>query len=275
MWEPFQPGVFHGLDAKVYRDAPGCNQSAIKHAGPTDAHMVASVTAKSHESTAAQVIGTLVHHAILEPDKELPLIAVRPDGFDGRSSEGKAWMKRQRDEGRTILDRDEWDMIQGCIASIRSNEAARLMFVDGQSEVSLFGDLFDTNGRPAFCKARLDFLPYGNFLPDIKTTSDASEKEFSSSILEWGYHVQAAWYIDIYNHLCPNDKREAFAFVAVEKRPPFASRVYSLCQRAIEHGRREYKRLLTRYIDCMTGGRCQSYPQEIVPIDLPERAYIT
>ena len=183
MWEPFQPGVFHGLDAKVYRDAPGCNQSALKFAGPTDAHMVASVTAKSHESTAAQVIGTLVHHAILEPNKELPLIAVRPDGFDGRSSEGKAWMNRQRDEGRTILDRDEWVMIQGCIASIRSNEAARLMFVDGQSEVSLFGDLFDTNGRPAFCKARLDFLPYGNFLPDIKTTSDASEKEFSSSIL--------------------------------------------------------------------------------------------
>ena len=275
MWEPFQPGVFYGLEAKTYRDAPGCNQSAIKHAGPTDAHMVAAVTARSTDSTAAQVIGTLVHHAILEPDKELPLIAVRPDGFDGRSSDGRAWMKKQREDGRTILDRDEWDMIQGCIASIRANEAARLMFVEGQSEVSLFGDLFDTQGRPAFCKARLDFLPYGNCIPDVKTTRCADDEEFSYDILEFGYHIQIAWYLDLYNHLCPNDKREAAAFIAVEKRRPFASQVYSLKQRAIERGRREYKRLLTRYIDCMIGGRCQSYPQVIVPIDLPERAYQT
>ena len=65
MWEPLLPGVFLGLDPVVYRDAPGCNQSSIKHAGPTEAHMRAAVTAKSTDSTAAQILGTLVHHAIV------------------------------------------------------------------------------------------------------------------------------------------------------------------------------------------------------------------
>lgn len=273
-WAPGAEGVFLNLADEIYRTAPGANQSMLKHVGPTMAHMIEVIrNPRPSKPTPAKFMGTLVHSMILRPDDPLPKVAVRPQEFAPGSKEMRGWLKEQRASGTFVLDADEWEIVNGCVRGVASNQKARMLFCSGDSEVSLFGNLRDLKNRPVWCKARIDWLPYGNVIPDVKTTTDVDAEAFAWEIKERGYHVQAAWYLDLYESLRPWDRRDAFALVAVEKRAPYVSRVFNLSERAIALGRRTYKQLLTRYLDCLEAVEWPSYPNEITPLDLPERAY--
>jgi hypothetical protein len=71
--------------------------------------------------------------------------------------------------------------------------AALLLGISGEAETThMWTDA--TTGLQ--CKCRPDWISEdGGILVDLKTTEDASPREFQRSIAKWRYHVQAGWYM--------------------------------------------------------------------------------
>ena len=273
LWEPGDIGCFVGLPDDVYHSAPGVSQSQLKLTARSPRHFLEALITPRKPSPEL-MMGTLTHHMLLQPDAPLPQFAVRPEGFVGTSTEGRAWLKAQREAGVVVLDRDEWDRTLGMVKAIGEHPHVGPMIRSGTPEVSLFWEARATSvpHRPLLCKARLDVVPSGNALIDIKTVhSDA--RQFAETIIEHGYDVQFGSYGAAWNLLNPDDKRNAFVAVVVEKQPPHGVIAFNISPRVLQRGREGYAKLLDRYAEILEAGQYPGYTTEFVPLDLPEWAY--
>jgi len=104
---------------------------------------------------------------------------------------------------------------------------------------------------------------------DLKSTQDASE-HFAKSCANYGYHRQAAMYLDGLRTLGLD--AEHFIFVAAEKAPPYAVGVYELDYDAIERGRDLYRADLELLARCMERDEWPAYSPELVTLSLPRWA---
>jgi hypothetical protein len=285
-------GVFLDVPAEVYHSAPGFSHSMAKAMHPTPAHLQAYLKQK-REPTAAMIIGTLVHAKVLEPEKPLPKIVVPPatypapadcsavkqkkaqpgDPLDwhGSATYCKTWVKEQKAAGNIILTQAEFDTVNGCVASIARHPVCKQIFARGKSEISIFRNF--NYGGTVLRKSRLDFLPEGNTLADIKTCEDASPKAFAETVFYNRYHSQGAWYLDMINDTDGMEKKECFVIVAVEKKPPYLVAVYNLDPKAIGQGRKLNIDNLAQYINCARDNNWPGYPEAVTELDLPHYAY--
>lgn len=142
-----------------------------------------------------------------------------------------------------------------------------------------------------------------DIIGDLKTTEDASPEGFAKSIANWRYDVQHAYYIDgtrlaleqgkctppqegkaelsvywtdpVTGVLCrcrPDFWRgypKHFAFIAVEKKPPYAVGVYVLDSEGVEIGRAQYQHDLRVYAECVRTGEWPGYGDKIQTINMP------
>lgn len=142
-----------------------------------------------------------------------------------------------------------------------------------------------------------------DIIGDLKTTEDASPEGFAKSIANWRYDVQHAYYIDgtrlaleqgkcnppqegkaelsvywtdpVTGVLCrcrPDFWRgypKHFAFIAVEKKPPYAVGVYVLDSEGVDIGRAQYQHDLRVYAECVRSGEWPGYGDKIQTISLP------
>jgi hypothetical protein len=278
-------GAYLAMPAEAYHHASGVSNSMLKRMDPTPAHFKAA-QAEPFEVTPAMIMGTLTHAMVLEPDKPLPKVALVPDAYiDAKGVEKpwtfasntcKDWRKAQEAEGRLILTATQRQSVIGMVASIAAHPVASNIIATASMEVSLFAcnpkfeALFGADNP--LLKARLDIAPEGNFLADVKTCEDAGE-DFSKTIFTFGYYMQAAFYIDLWNILHPHDPKTHFVFIAVEKSAPYAVRVVRLSQRCIEAGRGTYLQRLTRYVECTQSGQWPGYSTDIEEVDIPAWAH--
>jgi hypothetical protein len=91
---------------------------------------------------------------------------------------------------------------------------------------------------------------------DLKTTQDASVA-FEDSILKYGYHRQAAWYLDAANAAGLGLKE--FVLIAVEKDAPFGVQTFALDDSLIAKGRAENRASLALFAECKTSGNWPGY----------------
>ncbi len=252
------------MTEEQYRASESISKSDLDWIAPpkTPAHYKARKDGLNVQpTTQAMILGSLIHRAVLEPDTMSDFVT-RPEGIDYRTKEGKAW--RDANVGKTVLTHDEAVQIKCMVDAVWSHPIAKRIFKDAQTEVCLFAE--DADGMQR--KGRLDALIKGNIVPDLKTAHSADAMEFERSIGKYRYHVQAAYYVDLCN-LLGIDKSE-FAYVVVEKEPPFAVAVYSLDQDAIRLGRLEYQRDLLRVRQCMESGKWPGFPDDMRVVGLPE-----
>jgi hypothetical protein len=165
------------------------------------------------------------------------------------------------------------------VASIAADETCQQILGQGcQTEVSVFRN-FNYDGT-VLRKARLDIVPAGNVLADVKTTIDASPEAFAKALLPveqggQGYATQSAYYLDCWNDSCEkaSDMKECFVFIVVEKTPPYLVAAYNVEPRAIAKGRGWNTEALRTYINCANSGHFPGYAKGIQNIDLPEWYY--
>lgn len=270
-------GVWLDLPAETYHAAPGVSHSMLKNMHPRPAHLLAYLQEK-REPTPAMILGTLVHSCVLEPDKPLPQIAVKPANMKFSTNEGKAWRAEQIKAGRLIIGEDANATLKGTVASIAAHPICQQIFANGVSEVSIFHKI--NLAGTVLRKARLDWVPPGNALVDVKTCQDASPEAFAKDILNHRYHSQGAYYLDAWNDsqelLQPLglwQPKECFVIVAVEKAPPYLVAVYTLHYRAVGKGRARNIDDLGMYIRCASENHWPGYSEEMVTLDLPEWSY--
>jgi hypothetical protein len=261
-------GVFYGLDAELYHAAPGLSHSMTKHLNPP-ARLPVYMSQK-REPTAAMIMGTLVHQMVLEPDKPLPRIALKPEGMKFSTTEGKAWKKDHA--GLLILTQTEWDTLHGCVRSIAEHPDCRDIFgCEGKSEVSIFTPAETTRMR-LMEKLRLDWVPVGSALVDIKTVPDegAGKEEFSKILFDQRYYTQASWYLKRWNRAMPDEPKEHFVFVTVEKAPPYLVQCHTVDPEALAIGYQQNAIDESTFIDCSLGGVWPGYPTGCGMISIPK-----
>lgn len=218
-------------------------------------------------TTDAMRFGSAVHCYILEPGEFKKEFVVAPK-CDKRTTVGKeTWAAFQLENpGKTYLTADDMQRISGIAEAIQGNFTARAL-IESVEDAEICGFWTDrTTGVK--CKMRIDArLNRVGALLDLKTTSDASRREFERSIFRFGYHRQAAMYLD--GNAALGCKYDDYTFIAVESEAPFALAVYRLSDEVIELGRKENAALMHLYAICETDDEWLGYPDMIQDISIP------
>jgi exodeoxyribonuclease VIII len=215
--------------------------------------------------TAAMTIGSALHTRVLEPHLFDDEYAVAPH-CDRRTKEGKMiWADfEQEAAGKTLLKAEDALQITAMADSLRRHPAARVLLNKaGKAEQSYFWTDDETGEK---CKCRPDFhTDDRRIIVDVKTTEDASPGKFlRSSVLQWRYHVQAAFYMQ------GVPEAELFLFAVVEKKPPFAAAVYTLPTKLVERGLEDARADLRCIAECRAADRWPGYGDEVQELSLPK-----
>lgn len=258
-------GIIPNIPIEEYHRHGSVSKSQLDKMAKSPAHYLASLTTPRKE-TPAMRIGSIFHGMVLEPERVK--IAVAP-ACDKRTKDGKATWESFciENAGAEIVTAGEGEMLNGMVASVMAHPAARaLLNGPGVAEGSAF---WHDERSGELCRCRPDFYRQDlGIIVDLKSTEDASPKEFARSIANYRYHMQSAYYQDGVE-AATGDFIKGFVFVACEKKPPYCTAVYQLDMQGVEAGRIEYKRLLLDLADCKASGKFPAYSDRIETISLP------
>lgn len=252
-----------GIPIDEYHRLPGETNSGIQAACKTPAHYQ-SYLRQDRTPTPAMILGTATHAAILEPDTFERLYIEAPD-LDRRSKAYKDWRAGLEDDVRVILSPADFEHIGNMRDAVFASPIASRLLTGGVAERSMWWTDPKTG---LLCKCRPDYAREDGILIDLKTTVDASYLAFQKSIGRYGYHSQAAYYLEgatacserVYGH---------WVWIVVEKAAPYAVAIYTLDQLGIEAGRERYREGLEVIAECKKTGLWPGYESEIQEICLP------
>jgi exodeoxyribonuclease VIII len=221
------------------------------------------------EPTAAMLLGTAVHTHILELDEWTARYIAGPEALDRRTKAGKeAWAAFEADAaGRTVISRSDADLVLAMGCAVRNHPAAAMLLkLPGNAETT---HMWIDAATELQCKCRPDWLTTdGSLIVDLKTTEDASSAGFRKSIVNFRYHVQAAWYLDGIER-ATGRRPEQFLFVCVEKKAPHAVAVYAADAEMIDAGAKQARLDLDTLAVCKAADAWPGYSDQIEPISLP------
>jgi len=226
--------------------------------------------------------GTLAHTLILEPEtfnskyKVLPANAPKYPtsqqiGAKNPSADTQKAIQFYRDlelqhPGVEIISPEMYSEACRMRDSVLKHPTAGNLFSRGKAEQTI---LFDDKETSAPCKCRPDWLTDYQFVVDLKTSEDASADAFGRSAANYRYHVQAPFYIDGINANFGHSRVEFFAFVVVEKSPPYAVAVYVVSPQDMNFGREIYMRNLRTYMMSRESNSWPAYSPDFQPLKLP------
>lgn len=218
------------------------------------------------EETRDMIIGNAVHCHALENDQFDDRYLVIPK-VDKRTKAGKEEWERITELSLTkqTLYEEEFETILEISKAIENNKTALELISNALYEKSIFWTDPDTG---VACKCRPDIL-HNNIVVDLKTAKDASPREFQKAIYNYGYHIQAAMIKEGLKIACNKDITE-FVYIVIEKNRPYALGIYLLDEQALQEGRKEFKKYLSVFKNCLNSNEWPSY--ETRQISLPSFA---
>ena len=199
--------------------------------------------------------GTAAHKLVLGVGPEL----VRLDFTDWRTKAAQEARAEVRAAGGVALLPETFDRVRAMADRLSEHTLAMRLLSHGDPEVSLFAEFGGVEVR-----GRLDWLG-PRIATDYKTTRESAPTAFSRTAANFGYHVQAAFYLDLLEAV--GEPREAFAFIVQTKQPPYGVFVTDLAPEDIDLGRRRYQAAVERYRDCVAA--------DVWPDAVPDDAFIT
>lgn len=179
---------------------------------------------KEGGSQEALEFGTFVHSVVLEPDTlhrytvlDAAKIGVKADGTPAQNptatSAWKAAVLEAVSCGLTIVTQESWDKAHRMAEAIHEHPEALAVLHGGEGQNELSAFTTDANGQKI--KARFDRLIPGAVV-DLKTTNaKPGADSLSRTVLDYGYDLSAAHYLDVAN-LCELDVN-TFLWVFVSK----------------------------------------------------------
>lgn len=212
--------------------------------------------------------GHAAHRLVLGAGNDLAVV----DADDWRSKAAKDARDSARVEGLVPILAADYAKAQAMAAAVRAHPiAAALIDPDrGRPEVSLFWSDDDTD---VWCRARIDWLPdpveaRRLIVTDYKTTTSAEPAGLPRAVASYGYHQQAAWYLDGIQATGIADD-VAFVFVAQEKTEPYLISVYELDREALLIGADLNARARALYAQCTATDTWPGYSDDVLSISLP------
>lgn len=195
-----QPKILTDLSNEAYHaDHSAVSKSMLWEFWESPAmyfHRYVAKDAPPKKPTPQMEFGTLVHTALLEPQRLTLDYAVYPASV--LSSDGKATTKKseafaEENAGKKCLTPKQFEAASAMTVNVR-RVIGDWFKARPQLELSLYWTDEDTGLR---CKCRTDFLaegPEAVLVADIKTCADATPRGFSRSSETYGYWMQHEMY---------------------------------------------------------------------------------
>lgn len=218
-------------------------------------------------------LGKAAHDLVLDGAAWPNRYHVLPEGFTRAASKKFASEIQAADEaeaaGKILLKHDDHIAVMGMAEAIKRHPIHKALG-RGKAEPTLVWQDTETG---VWLRCRPDFLPTNNrAVPDYKTTTSARPEDFSRSVADYGYHQQAALYLDgieaVFGPL-PDGKSRQFYFIAQEKTPPYIVQPFALDQETVEWGRRLNRKAIRTFARCLESGRWPGYADDFVTVGLP------
>ena len=235
-----------------YNNIPALRRSNLWLFKKSPAHYKYAVE-NPGEPTPALLFGTAAHMAILEPERFEQEYIVAPK-IDRRTKAGKEEWARLMDSGKSILSAEDAETIRAMKNAVMENELAASL-IEGEHEVPV---LWTDSVTGEVCKCKPDVIGK-DLIVDYKTTNSCEDGHFERSARDYGYQLQAAMYRE--GLLQTRYKEYGFAFIAQEKKAPYAVRVYMCDPGWIDDGAVIYRELIDLYHECKVNNHWPSYEE--------------
>jgi len=278
-----EPGIYRDVPAAVYHSWKACSNSLLSHlVTHTPAHL--KWAQDNHEEADALAFGEAFHASILEPDRFAREYAVAGQceaskksgdrcSNPGVLSSGGAWYCGVHKpaviapDGRKVISADDMEMLRGFRAAVAATPKLRRIIKDRiETELSI---VWNDAATGVLCRGRIDAI-YKTMIVDLKTTRDASRREFERAIFGYGYHRQIAFYSrGLAAHGIAADLNTIAAF---EKRAPYLAAPYAIDDEALRAGDAQITPALERYAECLATNQWPGYSPDIQTISLPKWA---
>jgi PDDEXK-like domain of unknown function (DUF3799) len=170
------------------------------------------------------------------------------EATDLRSQSAQEHQDAIRKAGGIPVLRTTMDHVTAMADRLSSHTLAMRLLSEGQAEVSIFATDPATGVE---LRGRLDWLG-ATVATDYKTTQSKHPGAFGKAAFDYGYHQQAAWYLDLLEAV--GHPRQAFAFIVQSKTPPYDVFVTELHPDAIALGRARNRQAIERFRDCRDSG---------------------
>ncbi len=267
MTEPITvPGVYD-IPADEYHRQPALSSSGARRLLPPGCPALFRYEQDNPpESTSDFDFGHAAHRLVLGAGADF----VSVDAPDWRTKAAKEQRDLARETGAVALLAHEYERVMAMADALTAHPLAILLLApgSGQPEQSLFWTDRPTGVQR---RARLDWLPEqtsGRMLvPDYKTSVTVDEEELARAIYRYGYHQQAAWYLDAVTALGLTPVAR-FLFIFQLKTPPYLVRVVEPTELALTIGRDLNRQAIDLFAECTRTGVWPGY-DDVSLIGLP------
>lgn len=219
--------------------------------------------------------GSLLDCMLLTPEQFDNRYALRPDTYVNDDGETKKWNANSnvckgwlaRHEDKEIVTQAHLDECAEAIDRLKEDETIAAWLEACDPQVWLTANWQDEKtGLVIPCKALIDFRPrldteFQKTLGDLKSTRNAAILPWQRWCFSAGYHVQAAFYADIYAAAHPDEDRNTWVFIIQENYAPWQPGKRMLSQDFLDLGRATYRQMLANYCACVKSGRWPSYDE--------------
>jgi hypothetical protein len=173
--------------------------------------------------TAAMSWGSLVDCMVTTPDEVDSTLVFNPYP-DFRTKAAREFRDAALADGKLIISAEDKAAAEVAVDLLRSHPVAGSVIRSSKTQVVLLNRIRDVN-----FKALVDLAPENEpCLYDLKTTGELSIKGIAKSIDDFGYHIQAAIYLKLWNLCHPDDQRSRFRFIWQSSEPPYEIAVTEL-----------------------------------------------
>lgn len=235
-----------------YFQVDAYSASAIKAGAKSMLQMHHFMTTPSFSSAAMQR-GTLMHLAILEPEKLEGLV------ISDLNRNTKAFKELAAEHGKhnIVKSYEAEELRQAQAMVLNHGEAARLLNAEGKSEVEKY---WIHNG--VACKAKIDFET-DDFIVEYKTTGNLDS--FLKTCANLKYNLQLAWYWEACG-------RKPVFIISQEQKAPFDVAVFEVPQLQLQCWLQDCWDIVEHYELCKVAGKFPGAYQDVMSFELPSWA---
>lgn len=208
-------------------------------------------------------LGSAAHKLVLGSGPEIVVV----EANDWRTKAAQEARDEAHATGAIPLLPAQHAQVSEMAAALREHPLASALFDPerGKPEQSLF---WRDSATGVMRRGRLDWMPEERvgrptIFVDFKSSRSAAPSSLGRHVADYGYHTQAAWYLDGIIAL-GLAARPVFWFVWQEKKAPYLVSVSELDAKALQIGREKNRQAIEIYARCMKTGEWPGYESPVV-----------
>ncbi len=287
---PSKPGIYYDLDEEVYHAGQGVSKSGL---WIIDTKSPAHFKFGEQKEGADLDLGKALHFSILQPEEfEAKVFKGPVDRRGNKWTDAEEWCKSA---GKLLLTAGQYEKAETIRDAVHADTYINNLITGGDGVVEMSA-YWLRNG--VLCKCRPDFYRRDiGVVVDLKSALSANPHDFARSVVNYGYHVQEAWYTDGLNEALGATRAadtytpatdedpasevkgmaaggvQGFLFLAFEKEAPYAAKLYELPPSIVSEGRAIADRAFETYAKCKAEGRWPAYGDDVTELRFPRWAY--